>query len=107
MNVLSYSYTNIPLHFRERLESWKIFWRFFITFCPCWKTLCGGKIQKSTKIKMEITYSLATQREFTCNILMYIFLVFLCIYIFIKYDIYVFMYIYLPHTYIHNLKKKK
>ena len=28
------------------------------------------------------------------------------IYIFIKYDIYVFMYIYLPRTYIHNLKKK-
>ena len=41
------------------------------------------KIQKSTKIKMEITYSLATQRKFTCNILMYIFLVFLCIYIYL------------------------
>ena len=46
---------------------------------------------------MEITHSLATQRKFTFNILTCIFLVFLCIYIFIKYDIHVFMYIYFPY----------
>lgn len=60
---------------------------------PLLENTAWWKIQKSTKIKMEITHSLATQRKFTFNILTCIFLVFLCIYTFIKYDIHVFMYI--------------
>ena len=86
--------------FQEQTRIVKDILEILYNILPLLENTAWWKIQKSTKIKLKITHSLATQRKYIFNILMYIFLVFLCIYILIKYDIYAFMYIYSP-THIH------